>query len=50
MQEAHLSSSLARRVEKNGDEEWHFEPDVDDFGLRAMIKDDETYESLRGDD
>lgn len=35
---------------KNGDEEWHFEPDVDDFGLRAMIKDDETYESLRGDD
>ncbi|CAN6910599.1 unnamed protein product [Brassica oleracea] len=31
---------------KNGEDEWHFHPDVDDFRLRAMRKDDETYETL----
>ncbi|KAH0937089.1 hypothetical protein HID58_004550 [Brassica napus] len=31
---------------KNGEDEWHFQPDDDDFGLRTMIKDDETYETL----
>lgn len=31
---------------KNREEEWHFQADVEDFGLRVMIKEDETYDTV----
>lgn len=33
---------------KNIEEEWHFQPDEDDIGVRVMIKEEETYDSLEG--
>lgn len=30
----------------SGEENWHFQPGENDFGLRVMIREDETYDRV----